>query len=148
MNLNEVKLLGRLGKDPELKEVNGSKVCNFSLATSERWKDKDGNKQEKTSWHNIAVWGKLAEICAKYLKKGQLCYICGSLETRTQEKNGTKQYYTSVVVKGLKHDVQFGPKNTADSSGSSSNSESASSDDIPTESIKLDDQQFDFDSND
>lgn len=98
--LNQVQLIGRLGKDPELRTLqNQSQVCSFSLATSEDWKDKQtGEKKQRTEWHNIVVWGKLAEVCAKYLKKGSQAYLKGSLRTRMWEKDGIKHYITEVYV--------------------------------------------------
>ena len=102
MHLNKVQLIGRLGKDPELKYTpNGVAVAEFSLATSSKVKD-----QEVTEWHNIKVWDKRAEVCAKYLKKGSLVYVEGRIETRSWEKDGQKRYKTEIVA----GDVQFGPK--------------------------------------
>lgn len=98
MSVNKVILLGRLGSDPELKYTPaGAPVCNFSLATAESWKDKDGNKQEKTEWHRIVVWGKLAELCNQYLAKGRQAFIEGKLETRSwDDKDGIKRYTTEI----------------------------------------------------
>ena len=77
MSLNKVMLIGRLGQDPELKYTpGGAAVCNFSIATSESWTDKSGQKQEKTEWHRIVVWGKLAELCNQYLGKGRQGMPC------------------------------------------------------------------------
>ena len=76
MSINKVLLIGRLGQDPELKYTpSGTPVCNFSLATSENWADKNGQKQERTEWHRVVVWGKLAELCNKYLAKGRQAYL-------------------------------------------------------------------------
>jgi len=96
--VNKVILIGRLGQDPELKYTpSGSEVCNFSMATSESFTDKAGTKQEKTEWHRIVVWGKLAELCSQYLKKGREAYVEGSLQTRSWEnKEGVKQYTTEI----------------------------------------------------
>jgi len=101
MSLNKVMIIGRLGKDPELKYTpSGAAVCNFSVATSETWADKSGQKQEKTEWHNIVVWGKLAELCNQYLAKGRQAYIEGSLSTRSWDgKDGQKKYMTEVNAK-------------------------------------------------
>ena len=97
--MNKVILIGRLGKDPELKYTAESKAyAQFSLATSERWKDKEGNKQEKTEWHKIITWGKLAELMGEYLKKGSQVYLEGKLQTRSWEKDDEKRYTTQVVV--------------------------------------------------
>jgi single-strand DNA-binding protein len=102
-SVNKVILIGNLGKDPELRYApSGSAVASFSLATSEQWKDQEGNPQERTSWHNIVVWGKLAEIAAEYLKKGRKVYIEGRLQYRDYEtKDGTRRYVTEVVVNDL-----------------------------------------------
>ena len=102
-SVNKVILIGNLGKDPELRYApSGSAVASFSLATSEQWKDQEGNPQERTSWHNIVVWGKLAEIAAEYLKKGRKVYIEGRLQYRDYEtKDGNKRYVTEVVVSDL-----------------------------------------------
>jgi len=102
-SVNKVILIGNLGKDPELRYApSGSAVANFSLATSEQWKDQEGNPQERTSWHNIVVWGKLAEIAAEYLKKGRKVYVEGRIQYRYYEgKDGTKRFVTEVVVNDL-----------------------------------------------
>ena len=100
MSLNKVMLIGRLGNDPELKTIStGSNVCNFSVATSERWKDKEGQKQEKTDWHRVVVWGRQAELCSKYLAKGRQVYLEGRLQTRSwEDQQGQKRYTTEIVV--------------------------------------------------
>ena len=86
MSLNKVMLLGRLGQEPELKYTpSGSAVCNFSLATTESWSDKSGQKQERTEWHRIVVWGKLGELCNQYLSKGRQAFVEGTLQTRSWE---------------------------------------------------------------
>jgi single-strand DNA-binding protein len=97
-SVNKVILLGRLGQDVELKYTPSSKaVANFSLATTESWNDKDGNKQEKAEWHKVVVWGKLAELCNQYIKKGSQVFVEGSLQTRSWEKkDGTKAYTTEI----------------------------------------------------
>jgi single-strand DNA-binding protein len=102
--INKVILIGRLGTKPELKySQSGDGVCNFEMATSESWKDKEGNKQEKTEWHKIVVWGKLAEICTEYLDKGSLIYIEGKLQTRSwEDKEGAKHYITEIIGKEMK----------------------------------------------
>lgn len=103
MSVNKVILLGRLGKDPELKHTpSGASVCNFSIATSEYWQDKNGQKQERTEWHNIVVWGKQADHCAQYLAKGRQAYVEGRLQTRSWDaQDGTKRYMTEVVATGV-----------------------------------------------
>jgi single-strand DNA-binding protein len=100
MSVNKVILVGRLGKDPETRYMtNGEAVTNFSLATSETWKDKSGEKQEKTEWHNCVAYRKLAEIIAEYVKKGSQIYVEGKLQTRKwQTKEGQDRYTTEIVV--------------------------------------------------
>ena len=100
MSVNRVILIGRLGQDPEVKYLSdGTTVCTFSLATTESWKDKDGNKQEKTEWHNIVAWKRLAEICGEFLRQGKQVYIEGKLQTRSWEDGeGNKRYKTEVVA--------------------------------------------------
>lgn len=98
-DLNKVLLIGRLGQDPELKFTqSGIAVAKFSLATSQTWKDTDGNNQEKTEWHNIVVWRKLAEICSEYLKKGSKIYCEGSLSTSSWEDENKKRHYKTEIV--------------------------------------------------
>jgi len=101
-SVNKVILIGNLGRDPELKYTPGQNaVCNFTLATNEKWTDKSGAKQERTEWHRIVVWGKQAEICGQYLKKGRQVYIEGSLTTREwNDKDGNKR--TTTEVKALR----------------------------------------------
>ena len=102
--MNKVLLEGHLGKDPVMKHTpSGATVVNFSIATKETY-SKNGEKHEKTEWHNIVVWGKNAENAAKYLKKGSHVFIEGSLQTRSyDDKNGVKKYTTEIVAKGLKY---------------------------------------------
>ena len=97
-SVNKVILVGRLGKDPEVKYTQGgSAVARFSLATDEVWKDQGGEKQQKTEWHNIVAWNKLAEICGQYLAKGRLVYIEGRLQTRNwEDKDGNKRTTTEI----------------------------------------------------
>lgn len=103
MSINKVMLIGRLGQDPELKYTpSGSAVCNFSLATSESWTDKGGQKQERTEWHRVVVWGKLAELCNQYLAKGRQAFIEGSLQTRQwEDKQGQKRYTTEINARNV-----------------------------------------------
>jgi single-strand DNA-binding protein len=97
--LNKVMLIGHLGRDPELKFTEkGTAYCTFSIATTESYKDENGNKIDKTEWHNIVVWRKLAEICGQYLKKGSKIYCEGKLQTDSYEKDGIKRYSTKVVM--------------------------------------------------
>ncbi len=98
--LNKVMLIGRLGRDPEIRySQQGLAVVNFSIATSEQWTDKtSGDRQEKTEWHRIVVFGKQAETCEKYLSKGSQIYIEGRLQTRNYEKDGQTHYTTEIVA--------------------------------------------------
>ncbi len=98
--INKAILVGRLGKDPEIKYTpNGTAVTNFTIATSENYKDKEGQKQERTEWHRIVAFGKLAEICGEYLAKGKQVYIEGRIQTRSwDDKDGNKRYMTEIVA--------------------------------------------------
>jgi single-strand DNA-binding protein len=101
--LNKVQLIGRLGKEVEMRSMtNGEAVANVSIATTESWKDKAGDKQEKTEWHNLVFYRGLAEIAGEYLTKGSLIYIEGKLTTEKYEKNGEDRYATKIVVSELK----------------------------------------------
>lgn len=97
-SVNKVILIGNLGRDPEVRAIeSGDKVCNFSMATTDKWNDKNGQRQERTEWHNIVVWGPQAEACGKYLEKGRSVYVEGSLQTRKwQDKEGADRYTTEV----------------------------------------------------
>lgn len=98
-SVNKAILIGNLGKDPELRYTpGGAAVVNFPIATNERWKDKNGQPQERTEWHNIVLWGRLAEIANDYLRKGSSVYIEGRLQTRSwEDRDGNKRYTTEVV---------------------------------------------------
>ena len=99
--VNKVILIGRLGKDPEVRYTpSGSAVANFSIATSEEWKDKNtGEKQERTEWHKIVAWRRLGEICGEYLHKGSQVYIEGRLQTKSwEDRDGNTRYTTEVVA--------------------------------------------------
>lgn len=98
--VNKVILVGTIGQDPEVKFLtNGNAVCNLSIATSEQWKDKQtGEKKEKTEWHRVVMFGKVAEIAGEYCRKGSQVYIEGKLETREWEKDGVKRYTTEIKV--------------------------------------------------
>ncbi|MBX2992787.1 MAG: single-stranded DNA-binding protein [Bacteroidetes bacterium] len=103
-SLNKVMLIGNLGKDPELRyTTSGIAVATFSLATSDSWKDQEGNTQERTEWHNIVAWRKLAEICGEWLKKGKRVYIEGRIQNRSyDDKNtGQKRYITEIVADNM-----------------------------------------------
>jgi len=98
--VNKVIIIGNLGKDPEVRHTpQGMAVGNFPVATSESWNDKSGQKQERTEWHRVVVWGKLAELCQRYLSKGRKAYIEGRLQTRAwDDKEGQKRYTTEIVA--------------------------------------------------
>ena len=97
-SLNRVMIIGRLGKDPEVRYTkDGTAVCNLRIATSDQWTDKAGEKQEKTEWHAVVLWGRQAEIAQQYLQKGRLVYVEGSLQTRKwQDQNGQDKYTTEI----------------------------------------------------
>ncbi len=99
-SVNRVILVGNLGRDPELRYIpSGQAVANFTLATNDRWRDKEGNNQERTEWHRIVVWGKSAENCAQYLQKGRSVYIEGRLQTREwEDKDGNKRQTTETIA--------------------------------------------------
>ena len=104
MSVNKVILVGRLGKDPETKYTSGGQaLANFSMATDHTYKDRNGERQKRTEWQRITVWGKLAEIVQQYLRKGSLIYIEGRIETREwQDKEGQKRYTTEIVANEMR----------------------------------------------
>jgi single-strand DNA-binding protein len=103
--VNKVLLVGNLGKDPEVRfTANGRAIARFPVATSERWTDQEGNRQERTEWHNVVVWGKQAETCGQYLAKGRQVFVEGSIRSRQyDDKDGNKRYITEIVAR----DVRF-----------------------------------------
>jgi single-strand DNA-binding protein len=103
--VNKVIVIGNLGQDPEIRYMpDGTAVANFSVATSDTWKDKQtGEKKERTEWHRIVAWRQLGELCGKYLSKGRKVYVEGKLQTRSWEKDGVTRYTTEIVA----NDVQF-----------------------------------------
>lgn len=120
MSVNKVLLIGRLGSNPELRYTPaGAAVATFNVATNENWTDKNGQKQERTEWHRVVVWGKLAQLCGEYLSKGRQCYLEGRLQTRQwQDKEGQTKYTTEVVAQT----VQFlGGPSAGASSGMGAN---------------------------
>jgi single-strand DNA-binding protein len=135
-SLNKVILIGNLGKDPEVSyTASGVAVAKFSVATNERWKDSEGNPQERTEWHNIIAWRKLAEICGQYLKKGSKVYLEGKLQTRSwDDKNtGAKRYTTEIIVDDMIMLDGRGGGGSGESGGESAPAESApvEKDDLP-----------------
>jgi len=103
--VNKVILVGNLGADPDMRYTpSGQGVCELRVATSESWNDKNGQRQERVEWHRVVVWGKRAEVCAKYLSKGRQVYVEGRIQTRSyDDKEGNKRYITEVIA----NDVQF-----------------------------------------
>jgi len=103
LGINKVILIGNLGKDPEVRYTPAGKaVANFSLATTERWTDRDGQRQDKVEWHTVVAWGKLGELAGQYLKKGRPVYVEGKIATRSwDDKDGSKHYKTEIVANQL-----------------------------------------------
>ena len=101
--VNKAILIGNLGRDPEMRYTqNGTAVANFTLATTDSWTGKDGNKEERTEWHNIVAWARLAEICSQYLTKGRHVYIEGRIQTRKwEDRDGNTRYTTEVVAQNM-----------------------------------------------
>jgi single-strand DNA-binding protein len=99
--VNKVILIGRLGGEPESRQAGSTTVANFTIATSEKFKNQQGEFQERTEWHRIVAWGRLAEICSQYLHKGSQVYVEGRLQTRSWEKEGAKQYTTEIVINDM-----------------------------------------------
>lgn len=140
-SVNKVILVGNLGRDPELRYTqSGQAVATFSIATTDRWRDKDGANQEKTEWHRIVVWGKTAENCAQYLQKGRSAYIEGRIQSNDwEDKEGNKRTTTEIIAQS----VQFlggrggaaggntGSSGGADSGGGTSGSQSGTPADAP-----------------
>jgi len=100
MSVNKVILVGRIGKDPECRQANsGTMICNFTMATNRKWKDKQGEQKDETEWHRLVAFGRTAEVIGEYLKKGSQVYIEGRLQTRKwQDKDGSDRWSTEVVV--------------------------------------------------
>ena len=136
--INKVTLVGRLGGDPEVKYTSSNKaVANFSLATSEKYKDQSGNDQEITQWHRIVVWGNIAKVCGEYLKKGSLIYADGKVTYRSwDDQNGQKRYTTEIVANTIKFlsgtkDRQSQSQNQQQQTPPQAEPSFASDDDIP-----------------
>ena len=128
--VNKVILVGHLGRDPELRYTqNGQAVANFSLATSESYSKRDGEREERTEWHRIVAWGRLAEICGEYLSKGRQIYIEGRIQTREwEDREGEKRRTTEIVAREMQMLGRRGEINTSyDDSGTSASDTSASS---------------------
>jgi single-strand DNA-binding protein len=100
--LNKIMIIGRVGKEVEVRQVNGSNVANFSVATTEKYKNKNGEQVENTEWHSIQAWGKLAEICQSYVNKGDMLYIEGKVATQSWEDKGVQRQKTQIVCREIK----------------------------------------------
>ena len=134
--INKAMLVGRLGKDPEVRYTpDGAMVTSFSLATDEQWKDKNGEKVQKTEWHRIVTFGKLAEICGNYLVKGKLIFIEGRIQTRSwDDKEGVKRYTTEIVANNMQMLDSKG-QNKAEGSSHDSTPSPADSSSTPMEDV-------------
>ena len=137
--VNKVILIGNLGRDPEVRSTpSGQPVASFSLATNRRWRDRDGNRQEQTEWHNIVCWGRQAEIAGQYLTKGKQIYVEGRLQTRSWEdrQSGEKRYRTEIVcdnfqMLGSRSGFDDGPGGPAGGYGQEADAGQPDDDDIP-----------------
>ncbi len=146
-SLNKAQLIGRLGQDPEIRTINNeTKVANLSIATSDRYKDANGEWQEKTEWHRVVVWGKKADVVEKYTKKGSLIYLEGPMETnKWQDKNGVDRYTTQ--IKALNITLLESKGSDVSNSNSTENSKSSTSNNNnkPASSIDINDLNMDDD---
>lgn len=134
--INKVILLGRLGKDPETRYTpDGNPVTSFSMATDEKYKNKSGEQVQKTEWHKIVTFGKLADICGQYLVKGKQIYLEGKIQTRTWEnKEGAKQYTTEIVGEVMK--MLDSPKQSnGQSAGQQRNTDTSNDNSIPDDDV-------------
>ena len=141
--INKVILVGNLGQDPEIKyTAGGAAVTTLSIATSDSWKDKDsGMDQERTEWHRVVLWRRLAEIAGEYLKKGSKVYIEGQLQTRKWEQEGQTRYTTEIIARDMQFLDSKGSSNTSSTQKSSEmNDQSAA--DVPDSAIDDDDIPF------
>lgn len=143
--VNKAIILGRLGKDPEIRQMpNGNSVCNFSIATSETWKDKNtGDKRERTDWHNCVSFGKQGEIIAQYVKKGDQIYIEGKLQTDEYEKEGQKHYSTKINVSSFSF-IGSNSNNNDNSGGYNQNSFNQNPDYGGDDNSDFDDREIPF----
>jgi len=134
--VNKAILIGRLGKDPEVRYTpDGAMVTNFNLATDEQWKDKNGEKVQKTEWHRIVTFGKLAEICGNYLVKGKLIFVEGRIQTRSwEDKEGVKRYTTEIVANNMQMLDSKG-QNKADESSADSTSTNVAGSSTPMDDV-------------
>ena len=140
--INKVILVGNLGQDPEVKfTAGGAAVTTLSIATSDSWKDKDsGMDKERTEWHRVVLWRRLAEIAGEYLKKGSKVYIEGQLQTRKWEQEGQTRYTTEIIARDIQFLDSRGSANTSNQEGKEMSEEPAS--DVPDSGIDDDDIPF------
>ncbi|MEE8257407.1 MAG: single-stranded DNA-binding protein [Acidobacteriota bacterium] len=140
-SINKVILIGRLGRDPEVKYTpSGQAVAKFSIATDETYKDRNGEQQRRTEWHNIVAWRRLAEICGEYLAKGKLVYIEGRIQTRQwEDREGNKRNTTEIVAREMK---MLSPKGEGDRSEPSSQQSESTPAPAPSPEITDDDIPF------
>ena len=138
--INKVILIGNLGGDPELRTTpSGTSVATFTLATNESWNDKDGTKQERTEWHRIVAWSRLAEICGQYLRKGSQVYIEGRLQTREwEDKQGNKRKTTEIVARDMQ---MLGSRNHGDGARPQAG---GGTPEFAAETVKIDDDDLPF----
>ena len=141
--INKVIIVGNLGQDPEIKyTAGGAAVTTLSIATSDSWKDKDsGMDQERTEWHRVVLWRRLAEIAGEYLKKGSKVYIEGQLQTRKWEQEGQTRYTTEIIARDMQFLDSRGSSNTSSTQKSSEISDQAAAD-VPDSAIDDDDIPF------
>jgi single-strand DNA-binding protein len=134
--VNKAMLIGRLGKDPEVRYTpDGTMVTNFNLATDEQWKDKNGEKVQKTEWHRIVTFGKLAEICGNYLVKGKLIFVEGRIQTRSwEDKDGVKRFTTEIIASNMQM-LDSKTQSKADDSSSEASSVSSNNAGTPTDDV-------------
>lgn len=149
VSLNRAQLIGNLTKDPESRQTpNGANVCSFSVATNYAWKDANGEKKEKVEFHNIVAWGKLAEICQQFFKKGKKVFVEGRIQTRDWEgDDGVKRYKTEIVAENAiimspREDGEQRPYTPQTSRNESSNKNSDPSEQVTEEEISIDDLPF------
>jgi len=141
--INKVILVGNLGQDPEVKfTAGGAAVTTLSIATSDSWKDKDsGMDKERTEWHRVVLWRRLAEIAGEYLKKGSKVYIEGQLQTRKWEQEGQTRYTTEIIARDIQFLDSRGSANTSNQEGAATTNEEAAPD-VPESGIDDDDIPF------
>ena len=141
--INKVIIVGNLGQDPEIKyTAGGAAVTTLSIATSDSWKDKDsGMDQERTEWHRVVLWRRLAEIAGEYLKKGSKVYIEGQLQTRKWEQEGQTRYTTEIIARDMQFLDSRGSSNTSSTQKSSEMSDQSAAD-VPDSAIDDDDIPF------